>query len=295
MGCEILMSFKNEFPEYINYSNEDYLMNEVTIPLLREIAQKVPRVYVEQKRKNFYLNLDGTVRNACDTISLYTNNEKTQNWGYDYIIRDFEEQMMDFKGGKFHRFMDAMQELARNEEVLNALNSIFEDHNFGYKLIKDNPNKWICINPNIGITIDFEELIKTTSDVCKQTAEHIKQAREQLTRANEPRARKDAIRDCLSAMEALMNYLTGTNDISEADKIMRDNENKWGQGFIIKDGITMWNMFHNKYKDIRHGNNFDISLISYEETVYFIDRLLAFVKYISSKVTDTVEEKTFLF
>ena len=50
------MSFKNEFPEYINYSNEDYLMNEVTIPLLREIAQKVPRVYVEQKRKNFYLN-----------------------------------------------------------------------------------------------------------------------------------------------------------------------------------------------------------------------------------------------
>ncbi|WP_436859233.1 hypothetical protein [Mammaliicoccus sciuri] len=73
------MSFKNEFPEYINYSNEDYLMNEVTIPLLREIAQKVPRVYVEQKRKNFNLNLDGTVRNACDTISLYTNNEKTQN------------------------------------------------------------------------------------------------------------------------------------------------------------------------------------------------------------------------
>ncbi|HHA6143412.1 TPA: hypothetical protein ACOM8X_002323 [Staphylococcus aureus] len=151
--------------------------------------------------------------------------------------------------------MDATSELAKNDNV-------FEDYNFGYKLTNESKYNWLCINPNVGEVVNFEELIITTSELCKQTAEHIKQAQEQLNRVNELRARKDAIRDCLSAMEALMTYLTGTTDISAADKAMRDDEGTWGQGFIIKEGITMWNMFHNKYKDIRHGNNFDISLIS---------------------------------
>lgn len=56
-----------------------------------------------------------------------------------------------------------------------------------------------------------------------------------------------------------MCFLTGTDDIVEADKILRSDTEKWGQGFIIKDGITLWNMFHNKYKDISHGNKFNIS------------------------------------
>jgi len=43
-----------------------------------------------------------------------------------------------------------------------------------------------------------------------------------------------------------MCFLTGTDDIVEADKILRSDTEKWGQGFIIKDGITLWNMFHNK-------------------------------------------------
>ncbi|WP_226341376.1 hypothetical protein [Staphylococcus aureus] len=247
------MEFKKQFPDYLNYKNEEYLMNVVTEELLREIAQRLPRVYIQQKQQNRYLNLDETIKNACDVVSIYTNNK---NRGYDFIIRDFEEQVVDFKKiGKFHKFMDATSELAKNDNV-------FEDYNFGYKLTNESKYNWLCINPNVGEVVNFEELIITTSELCKQTAEHIKQAQEQLNRVNELRARKDAIRDCLSAMEALMTYLTGTTDISAADKAMRDDEETWGQGFIIKEGITMWNMFHNKYKDIRHGNNFDISLIS---------------------------------
>lgn len=274
------MEFKKQFPDYLNYKNEESLMNVVTEELLREIAQRLPRVYIQQKQQNRYLNLDGTIKNACDVVSVYTNNEKTKNWGYDFIIRDFEEQVVDFKIGKFHKFMDAMSELAKNDNV-------FEDNNFGYKLTNESKYNWLCINPNVGEVVNFEELIITTSELCKQTAEHIKQAGEQLNRVNEYRAIKDAIRDCLSAMEDLMTYLTVTTDISAADKAMRDDEETWGQGFIIKEGITMWNMFHNKYKDIRHGNNFDISLISYEETIYFIDKLLVYVKYLSSKATST--------
>ncbi|XQY91888.1 hypothetical protein ACNRWW_20800 [Metabacillus sp. HB246100] len=140
------------------------------------------------------------------------------------------------------------------------------------------------------MSVDFEEVILSTTELCKQTAEHIRQARVQLTRANELRARKDSIRDCLSAMEALMKHLTKANDIDHADEIMRADKEKWGQSFIVKDGIILWNMFHDKYKDIRHGN-FTISKISYDETIYFIDKLLAYVKYISARAAASKKDE----
>ncbi|WP_256279880.1 hypothetical protein [Staphylococcus sp. HMSC076B11] len=44
------MEFKKQFPDYLNYKNEEYLMNVVTEELLREIAQRLPRVYIQQKQ-----------------------------------------------------------------------------------------------------------------------------------------------------------------------------------------------------------------------------------------------------
>lgn len=291
-----MVEFKELFPDYAAYSNDSYLMNTVTTSLLREIAQKLPRVYQQLKFDTPNLILDGTMRNACDIVSLYTNNDKTNHWGFEYIVRDFDSQVRDFEHVKFHKFMDAMRDLGKSDVILKALNSIFEDHDFGYRLSDDSTNPWICINPSIGMSVDFEEVILTTSEICQQTAEHIKQAREQLTRADEPRARKDAIRDCLSAMEALMTYLTGTPDIPEADKVMRADTEKWGQGFIVKDGVTLWKMFHNDYKDIRHGNNFDISKISYDEAIYFVDKLLAYVKYLSARALgESSKEEKLIF
>lgn len=154
------MEFKKQFPDYLNYKNEESLINVVTEELVREIAQRLPRVYIQQKQQNRYLNLDGTFKNACDIVSVYTNNEKTKNWGYDFIIRDFEEQVVDFKLGKFHKFMDDMSELAKNDNV-------FEDNNFGYKLTNESKYNWLYINPNVGEVVNFEELIITTSELCK--------------------------------------------------------------------------------------------------------------------------------
>lgn len=90
MRSRILMEFKKQFPDYLNYKNEEYLMNVVTEELLREIAQRLPRVYIQQKQQNRYLNLDETIKNACDVVSIYTNNK---NRGYDFIIRDLKSKL----------------------------------------------------------------------------------------------------------------------------------------------------------------------------------------------------------
>lgn len=291
----MIVKFKDIFPEYKSYSNDDYLMNYVTDSLLREIGQTLPILLIDRKQVKKNLSLDGTLQNMCNVVSLYTNNENTAHWGYNFIIKDFHAQLKDFKHVRFDKFMNAMLELSNFDETFkDALNDIFEDHGLGYKLTRDFDKPWVCINPAVGMVVDMDEVILSTDELCKQTAEHIRQAKQQLTRVQELRARKDAIRDCLSAMEALMKHLTDAKDIDNADDTMRKNPDKWGQAFIVRDGIKLWNMFHNKYKDIRHGD-FDISKISYNEAVYFIDQLMAYVKYISAKATDkkneTIEEE----
>jgi hypothetical protein len=283
------VKFKDLFPDYQAYSNDDFFMNKVTYNLLKELSFKLPKLLVERTRTSRGLNLDGTFRNMCDVVSGYTNNEKTTNWGFDYIIRDFENQMPDFQNVKFHKFMDCILELKKY--ILNPekeLNDIFEEYDFGYRLTEDPEKPWISINPSIGMAVKFDEVIQSTKDVCMQTSEHIKQTKEQLTRATEPRARKDAIRDCLSAMEALMKKITVTEDIKDADKKMRDDIEVWGPKEITGDGIKLWNLFHRLYPDTRHGDP-EITEISYEQAIYFVERILAYVKYISTPAVDEKE------
>lgn len=286
----LIVKFKELFPDYKYYSNEEYLMSTVSKELLRAISQTLPRRLYAIRKTKPGLNVDGTLKNMCDIVSLHTNSRNTNNWGYDYLTRDFINLFEEFEDIHFHKFMDAVLELSNMDEIfLNELNEIFEDHDFGYKLTGDSNKPWVTVNSNIGLATNITDVIISTEQISRQTADHIRQAQKQLVRAGELRARKDAIRDCLSAMESLMTHLTGTIDIDNADRLMRENPEKWGQSFIVKDGIILWNMFHNRYKDIRHGN-FNISEISYDEAIYFIDKLLAYVKYISSRAQENKTE-----
>lgn len=289
------VKFKDLFPDYQAYSNDEFLMNEVTPQLLRELSFKLPKFLVELSQIRKGLALDGNLRTMADIVSEYTNNEKTEHWGWDYIKGDLESQMLDFKNVKFHRFMDCILDLRRYcFKPEKEFNDIFEEFDFGYRLTDDEEKPWRCINPSVSMSVDIEEVILSTSELCRQTAEHIIQAKKQLIRANELRARKDAIRDCLSAMEALMKHLTNAKDIDQADLLMRADSEKWGQKGIVRDGITLWNMFHDKYKDIRHGD-FTISEISYDESIYFVERLLAYVKYISARAVEAEKEDELIF
>jgi hypothetical protein len=288
------VKFKDLFPDYQAYSNDDFLMNKVTQDLLRELSYKFPKLLIE-KAKDWkgpgVLVLARNLKTMCDIVSEYSRNEKTQAWSWDWIKKDFESQMLDLYSVKFHKFMDCIYELAQFlGNATDELNDIFEEHNFGYRLTNDPEKPWISINPNIGMAVEIGEVIESTIDICMQTASHIKQAKEQLIRATEPRARKDAIRDCLSAMEALMKKLTNTKSIEDADELMRADRDTWGPKFIVSEGIKLWRLFHNKYTDIRHGD-FNISEITYEEAIYFVERILAFVKYISTRAVNDVNDK----
>ncbi|WP_207658295.1 hypothetical protein [Clostridium butyricum] len=277
--------FKEQFVDFKSFNNDKYLMNSVSVDLLRELSYVIInelRNTVKNYKGKGRIDFDASLKRLCDIISEYTNTEKTTNWGMPYLQNDFEDSIYYFNSKPFNKFMDSMSKIAIeyfNGTSINAMNEAFEENNFGYRLQMNIDAPWICINTEIEMVNNIEEIIITTEELSRQTAEHIRQAREQLKRVNDERARKDAIRDSLSAMETLMKKFTNTSGVVEADRAMRADQNKWGPKVIIGEGIKLWKLFHEEYHDIRHGDD-EISNITTDQAIYFIDRILAYVNYI---------------
>lgn len=261
-------------------------MNKINSELIRQVfyclLQEV-KVSKEVYNGRGKLDADGKIRNLCDVISEYTNMPKTEYWGWNYIIKDMEESMFNFSKKPFHKFMDALSRITLvffDGLIIDEINEIFEENKLGYRLVKDESKPWICINPKVGRAIDICVVEENIEELSVQAASHIRQAKEQLSRCEDARARKDAIRDCLSAMETLLKKTTETNSVDNAVSLMIRYSTKWGPKIIVSDGIKMWKLFHENYRDIRHGDE-EISNITYEQSIYFIDRILSYVIYIS--------------
>lgn len=113
----------------------------------------------------------------------------------------------------------------------------------------------------------------------KQTLEHLAQAQIQLTKMDDERSRKDAVRDCLSAMESLLKSLSDMPDIKDATKCLR--EQGVGNELLIKDGLTIWDHIHRLHPDVRHGQRV-ASIMSEAEAQYWVARIAAFLRYVFS-------------
>lgn len=111
------------------------------------------------------------------------------------------------------------------------------------------------------------------------TLEHLEQAARQLMNLDDERARKDAVRDCLSAMESLLKTLTGTSDIKDATTALK--KRNVGQEFMMKEGLAIWDHVHRLYPDVRHGQEAP-STMSKAAALYWVERALAFIRYVSS-------------
>ena len=83
----------------------------------------------------------------------------------------------------------------------------------------------------------------------------------------------------MSAMESMLKTITGEKDIKEATRKMRD-DGTWGPDIIVKDGLSLWNRLHDMYPDVRHGNP-EISQLTDEEALYWIERVTIYIKYLS--------------
>ena len=139
----------------------------------------------------------------------------------------------------------------------------------------------------------INEIITTQVQVqslSQQAYERFESAKRQFENVNEDeRARKDAVRSCVDAMEALIKELGGNDEIGEATKNLKDARDDqgvalWGPVELVKDGNNLFNLLHRLYPDVRHGTQDLITAdMTMEEAEYFVGRITTFMKYIAAR------------
>lgn len=270
------MAFKIDIPEYKSYSEEKFYMHSVPDDVWSELSGLVRR-YADSSAI--------TLKKYLNRFSEIIPCAQTQNWGWDFLSNDISSFVGDIKrkveNGHFEVFMDCVAILIDGiHERVNDINDFFEEHKIGYVCDLEPFFKqviWTVRDESdiVEELVSAQSIIKTVS---KQAYEEIERAIKTLESAlQDERARKDAVRSCVSAMEAVVKEYGKDNDIKKASKNLRD-EKIWGSDRIVKDGDAIFNSIHFDYPDLRHGS-IESSEMPIEEAEYWISRIAAYLKY----------------
>jgi len=268
-------NFKDTFSDYESYVDGDLYYTKVPPGVVSALKGLILRVVEDEH----------SLKVVCNDVASRIPYEPTKNWGWNFLLTDLDYLIDELSRKRLPKLMDFICDFAnKNYEkgnFLDDLNEIFEEYDFGYRLRLArglySRYSWELIQEPDQEDKAISTTVEEVRDICQQAKDHLEQARNQLQKTDNLRAWKDALRDCLSAMEALVNQLGGDTDINKSTRALR-SDGRWGHELVVKDGLSIWNRMHDLYPDIRHGNH-AISSLSREEALYWIDRLMAFVCY----------------
>lgn len=270
--------FIDDHPNYKSYSSDEYVVEKVPQEMVDKMCGIILR-FCHQERLN--------LKSICDSAASYVPEAPTGNWGYDYLKNDLRDHLWSLHK-KLPNFMDFLAELINElPEIEEPIEESFQECNFGYCIGSEELSTnyhWGLKQEISDISGPITDAIAATEDICHATCERLSLTLKKLPETNTLIGRKDAIREALHALEGFLKSITNTKDIKEADRVLRESPEKWGADKkIIGDGISIWNRFHEKHPDIRHGNP-EVSEISYEEAVYWIQRISLYVSYLAKHV-----------
>jgi len=269
------MSFRRDIPNYKTLHSENFNLTTVD--------------------KNIWTKLEAYSQRVCDNsdqlkalvnrLSELALIPATTNWGWDFLVNDLSHVIYvlgkQVSDGKFYLLMDTIALIAEAGSIdLEEIDEFLIEFNLGYCLNVDPLTRkyfWTVRDDITDLTENIENVEELIKDGFQQAIEHFEQAKKQLANADSERARKDAVRDCASAMESIIKILGNDDDIRNASKILRD-QNIWGKDTIVKDGDAIFNTLHRLYPDLRHGST-EISEMGIEEAQYWVDRITAYVSY----------------
>ena len=269
------MSFIKDVPNYKNLSSNNYLLNEAP----DEIWGKLEAYACKASDDSNTLK---AIINNLNELALIPH---TQNWGYDWLTNDLCDTLSTIRkkveSGKFPLFMDAIQIIVKHGNIdIDEMNEFLAEEGVGYYLYYESFYReyhWVVRDDIDNLTTKIDETIEVVKSASQQAFEHFEQAKKQLENASSERARKDAVRDCASAMESIIKLLGGENDIRDASKKLRA-ANQWGKDEIVKDGDSIFNALHRLYPDLRHGST-QASQMTLEEALYWTDRITTYINY----------------
>ncbi|WP_056681936.1 hypothetical protein [Cytobacillus solani] len=268
------MKFIEQHPDYELYNTDGYYIKEIP----RELIEPLKGLLIGQAESA------SDLKRFCAIIAKYIPTSPSTNWGWDWVIGDLDDLIWQlFNKKRFSKFMDCLAELASETGELDDINDILGDVNIGYFLerVPYEGLIWQLKNPIDHYAESINDSLEELPSIFESTREHLEQAKLQLARSDKSsRARKDALRDCISALEALLRQISGENDFrASVQRLISDD---WGPKAVLRDATSIWTHIHEQKPDVRHGNPELIDL-PIEETIYWIDRINSLVKYIYMK------------
>src|SRR5271157_4353065 len=234
-----------------------------------------------------------TMSKVANDLLAMAGKKPTTNWDTGSLKAEIRSAYQILEESRFDKFMDA---------TLNAVQRLYNAHPSAQTTLLDKINDTL-LSANMGYTVRTVDgadrlawearaeaaagvaLLNATAaavaDVSKEALDHLEQAKSHLLNPASSRSRKDAVRDAMSAMEAMVKTLAGESDYDDACKKLR-GEKVWGNDQIVKEAQSVWGFLHKQHPDVRHGqpSGTDITL---EEAIYWIDRITAYVRYMASR------------
>jgi hypothetical protein len=267
------MRFKEQHKDYKGYESDEFVMDEVPAGFSSALQGFITG----------HCKKDTSLKAVINHMAGIIPTAPTQNWGRDFLINDLSDNAFLLCKEPFHKTMDFLADLCVEFSIKkNLLNEFLEDQNIGYELELNGSGasySWITREDVTSRTDAIEETSRQVKSICSQTLDHLEQAKEHLLHTKKDRDRKDAVRDCLSALETMLKKLSGEKDIKDATKKLRDSKS-WGEDIILKDGLSLWDRMHDLYPDMRHGNPIK-SAITDEAALYWLERITCFIRYMA--------------
>lgn len=283
------MAFKEDVPEFKSIPDGALCMHTVPDEVWTPLEGLIRRA---SKNAN-------KLKTIINSIAEITGGQMTNNWGWDFLeydipdcVRGIREKVSGVRVNHFEAFMDSLAVLHDIGGLsCDAINEFLEDYAIGYRSESGFGGRlhWRAVEGTgvIGDIVDTQRKIKSISQQAYERFESAKRQFEEVDR--DERARKDAVRSCVDAMEALVKELGGNNEIGKATKHLKDEQDNqgnhvWGSAELVKDGNNLFNLLHNLYPDVRHGTqDYDTAEMTIEEAEYFVGRTTVFMKYIAAR------------
>ncbi|MBU8772021.1 hypothetical protein [Cytobacillus oceanisediminis] len=264
------MKFIDTHPDFETYQSDLFQTSEMS------------RSFIESFQGHIigHITNSGEFRHVIRIIAKYVPCEPGTNSNFPWIQSDLDDVIWRlFNKKRFPRIMDCILEVVNTyfANDIYDINELLEESMVGYKIANDGS----CWEIRHDVSKNSETISETIVDVphsYENTVQHLLQAKEQLIRIENERARKDALRDCVSALEAHLKYISGKNDFRAAVAYLVDNDQ--GSKKIIRDALTIWTYVHDEVPEIRHGHIQNVEL-SEAAVLYWIDRIMSLIKYLS--------------
>jgi hypothetical protein len=269
------MSFKTDHPNYKGYESKEFHVSDMPSGLSAALQGFIARECEGEHE------LKAVINDIAGRVPM----EITTNWGWNYLLEDLPTYVSSLCRLPLPKVMDFLADLCTNSHLsfsAEGVNELLEGLDSGYVLEVDRWSRAASWSLRADVASRAELIEETTphvKDICAQTLDHLNQAKKHLLQTSDDRDRKDAVRDCMSAMESMLKTLSGKSDIKDATAALRTAAT-WGPDFIVKDGLSLWDRMHSLYPDIRHGNPVKSNLPD-EEALYWLERITCFIRYMS--------------